>query len=133
MSVRIKTEDGWVKAASVSSSKTEIIFDNEERVIGSFFGKPLYIRSFNNATSVPKGSWTQVCALDDGCVIRHYFGAIFTTNANETLPLQYYRTGTKHVTTAIQSDLRRIEVYLGNDCGNGTMQYITVLYTKNSD
>lgn len=106
------------------------VYSDEESVVGTWFGKPLYRKVVMTTTPNAIKSFKQIVNLPSECVIRKY-DAIFRMADGSAFPINYHYSGTqwsiaKIVGSTIQQDIEY-------DSWKNLPCEVTVEYTKTTD
>ena len=110
------------------------VYDDTERVIGTWFGETLYQKTFNlNMHTVSDNTWTTNILGTSGISIKKYDG-LFCLGGTPYANFDYYRGTSEYFTASLSNNGSDISVRPNMNAGvTIEIDKITLQYTKTTD
>lgn len=108
------------------------IYSTEEKVIGTWMGKPLYRKTIGIRTPNTTNN-TEVYSFDTNFIIKNYYGFVTISESSQLLPINFYFTNEYNVATYITKNTGKINMKVGSIAYTNQLATISLEYTKTTD
>lgn len=105
------------------------IFSEEETIIGTWLGKPLY-KKIIDIGNLPNAQIKDVPTGLTDVVVQHIYGRAYNSTSGNTLPLPYVAGVDAYINLAFNNKNARVSTVNDRSAWTG---YVVLEYTKNSD
>ena len=114
----------------------ELVYDNTEKKVGTWFGKDLYSKSFDlRTTSLSYGHWNEnlLSTINSGITIVSFDGFCVSSDDGAYIPLNFYRADSNFVFTECNNTNDDISIYnYITSSVHLNAGFITIWYIKES-
>ena len=120
---------------SIIEIKEQQEYSTEEKVIGTYAGKPLYKKTLSLNTPATTNN-TEVVNFDSTFIVRNYYGFINVAASNQLLPINFYFTSEYNIATYVTNSKEaqgKINMRVGSNAYLNQSATITIEYTKTTD
>lgn len=103
-------------------------YSAQERVVGTYFGKPLYERSYSVSTPATVDTVNQIIAVPENSVVVNIFGMY-----NNQFPINYYYDTTNYINTWLNNAKTHVVNKTPFNLMLNLPGIVTIQYTKTTD